>query len=108
MNLSKNTILSHKGTLGFWSTLFTYIKVNIVAGFLFLPMGFHDGGWLFSIIAIGIVAAINVYCNIAIAECTGPAQSYSLSKIGQRAMGRFGYYSTEFGLAISQVKNYLT
>jgi amino acid permease len=104
MNLSQQQYLAHKGTLSFSATLFTYIKVNVVAGFLFLPNGFNNGGYLFSILAIIILSSINAYCNIAVAACTDSAHSYSLSRIGLKALGKFGYYCTEFGIAISQVK----
>jgi solute carrier family 36 (proton-coupled amino acid transporter) len=92
-----------KGELGFWPTLFTFIKVNIVAGFLFLPAGFNNGGWLFSIIAIFCVSAIMIYCNIAISDCTDAAESFSFSRIGYKAAGKVGYYMVEIGIAISQI-----
>lgn len=102
-NLSKQQYLQHKGKLSFYASLFTYIKVNIVAGFLFLPNGFNNGGYLFSIISIILLSIINGYCNIAIANCTESANSYSLSRIGFKALGKFGYYCTEIGIAFSQV-----
>lgn len=92
-----------KGELGFWPTLFTFIKVNIVAGFLFLPAGFNNGGWLFSIIAIFVISAIMIYCNIAISDCTDAAESFSFSRIGYKAAGKVGYYMVEIGIAISQI-----
>jgi proton-coupled amino acid transporter len=95
--------LYNKGELGFWATLFTFIKVNIVAGFLFLPAGFELAGWLFSVVAIFIISGIMIYCNISISECTDAASTFSFSKIGYRAMGKFGYYIVEFGIAISQI-----
>ena len=88
----------------FTATLFVYIKVNIVAGFLFLPSGFMLGGWLFSTIAITLVAIIIAYCNITLASCTDEVKSYSFQKIGQKALGNFGKYLVEYGIAISQVK----
>jgi amino acid permease len=103
MNLSKYQYISHKGKIGFGATLFTYIKVNIVAGFLFMPCGFYNAGWLIGVCGIAFVCLLSVYCNIAIASCTEQAYTYSLSKIGMKAMGKCGYYVTEIGLAICQV-----
>jgi proton-coupled amino acid transporter len=102
-SLTRYEIASKKGELSFWATLFTFIKVNIVAGFLFLPSGFNNGGWLFSVIAIFIVSMITIYCNISISECTDKAKSFSFSRIGFKAAGNFGYYLVEFGIAISQI-----
>lgn len=103
MNLSKYQYINQKGELSFWSTLFTFIKVNIVAGFLFLPSGFNNGGWLFSVIALFFIASVTVYCNIAISECTEEAHTYSFSRIGLKAAGKCGFYIVEFGIAISQI-----
>ena len=101
--MSRYEYINQKGDVGFWPTLFTFIKVNIVTGFLFLPQGFERGGWLFSMIAIFVLCVLNIYCNICISECSDPANSYSLSKIGFKAMGKFGYYCVEFILAFAQV-----
>lgn len=103
MNLSRYQYLNQRGEIGFWSTLFTFIKVNIVSGFLFLPAGFKDGGWLFSICAIFFISSLTIYCNISISQCTDPANSYSLSRIGFKAAGKCGFYLTELGIAISQI-----
>jgi proton-coupled amino acid transporter len=101
--LSRKQYLNQKGELEFWPTLFTFIKVNIVAGFLFLPAGFKNGGWLFSIITIFSVSLLTIYCNICISDCTDAANTYSLSKIGKKAGGKVGYYFVEIGIAISQI-----
>lgn len=92
-----------EGTLGFLATLFIYIKVNIVAGFLFLPNGFYLGGWLFSVLAIVFVSIIVAYCNISLAECTEEVNSYSFSAIAFKSLGNFGKYLVDYGIAISQV-----
>lgn len=89
--------------LGFWESLFSFIKVNIVAGFLFLPKGFENGGWLFSCIAILAVSLIIIYCNISLADCTEEIESFKFHEIGEKALGKFGKYLVEFGIAISQV-----
>jgi proton-coupled amino acid transporter len=102
-NISKYQYLSQRGDLGFWPTLLTFIKVNLVTGFLFLPSGFKNGGWLFSCVAIFFITLFIIYCNISIAECTDPATSYSFSRIGYKAGGNFGYYCVECGIAISQI-----
>ena len=85
------------------ATLFVYIKVNVVAGFLFLPHGFLLGGWLFSILSMVGIAFVIAYCNIALAECTEAANTYSFTDIGYKALGKFGKYLVEYGIAISQV-----
>lgn len=103
MSMSRHEYQNQRGENGFWATLFTFIKVNLVAGFLFLPCGFKNGGYLFSIIAIFLVTAFCAYCNIALSECTDPASSYSFSKIGFKAGGKVGYYMVEIGIAISQI-----
>jgi amino acid permease len=101
--MSRYEYTNQKGDIGFWPTLFTFIKVNIVAGFIFLPNGFEKGGWLFSIIAIIVLCILNIYCNICISECSDPANTYSLSRIGYKAMGNVGYYTVEFILAFAQI-----
>ncbi len=101
--MSRYEYINQKGEIGFWPTLFTFIKVNVVAGFLFLPHGFERGGWLFSIIAIFVLCILNIYCNICVSECTDPANTYSLARIGYKAMGNFGYYLVEFILAFAQI-----
>ncbi len=108
-NVSKEKRISRthtkeEGSLSFLATLFIYIKVNIVAGFLFLPNGFYLGGWLFSVIAIIFVSVIVAYCNISLAECTEEVNSYSFSVIAYRSLGNFGKYLVDYGIAISQVR----
>lgn len=92
-----------EGKLSFSAALFTFIKVNMVSGFLFLPGGFKSGGWLFSLIAVFVISIIIMYTNISLSDCTEPAHSYSFSKIGNKAMGSFGKYLVEYLIAISQV-----
>ena len=89
--------------MGFFATLITFIKLNIVAGFLFLPAGFLNGGWLFSIIGLLVIMTLNVYTMISICECSDKINSYSLSKIGNASLGKFGYYLCEFAIAFIQV-----
>lgn len=89
--------------LSFWATLFTFIKLNIIAGFLFLPAGFKNGGWLFSIIGMLFIMFLNVYSMICICESSDKLSTYSLSKIGFKAMKKFGFYVCEFGIAFTQV-----
>ena len=101
-NFSEQQQERQKG-LGFWASLFTFIKVNVVAGFLFLPHGFLLGGWLFSVIAIILVSIIIIYCNISLSDCTEVAKTYSFATVGEKAMGKFGKYFVEYGIAISQV-----
>ena len=103
MSMSRYEYQNQKGELSFWATLFTFIKVNIVAGFLFLPCGYKNGGYLFSLIAIFFVTAFCAYCNIAISDCTDVASSYSFSRIGYKAAGKPGFYMVEIGIAISQI-----
>lgn len=103
MSMSRYEYQNQRGELSFWATLFTFIKVNIVAGFLFLPNGYKNGGYLFSLIAVFFVTVFCAYCNISISECTDAASSYSFSKIGYKAGGKLGYYMVEIGIAISQI-----
>ena len=103
MSLSNYEYQNQRGELSFWATLFTFIKVNIVAGFLFLPNGYKNGGWLFSVVAIFLITAFTAYCNISISECTEAAHTYSFAKIGHKAGGKIGYYVVEIGIAISQI-----
>jgi proton-coupled amino acid transporter len=83
--------------------LIIYIKVNVVAGFLFLPHGFYLGGWLFSVLSLILVALITGYCNIALASCADEVNSYSFTTIGTKAFGKCGRYIVDYGIAISQV-----
>lgn len=102
-NKSACTYFNQKGELGFWSTLFTYIKVNIVAGFLFLPSGYKLGGWLFSVLTVLLIGILTTYCSICLSSCTDVARSYSFSKIGEKALGKVGFYVVEIGIAVSQI-----
>jgi amino acid permease len=83
--------------------LFTFIKVNLITGFLFLPAGFKEGGWVFSIIDVVAVSIFIVYCNIALADCTEATNSYSFTTIGEKSFGKVGKYAVEYGIAISQI-----
>jgi hypothetical protein len=93
--------------MGFCATLFTFIKLNLVTGFLFLPAGFLNGGWFFSIIVLAIIMCLNAYTMIDVCECSEKVNSYSLSKIGYVSMGKCGYYFCEFSIAFVQVIIYL-
>lgn len=89
--------------LNFWATLFTFIKLNIVSGFLFLPAGFLNGGWVFSMVAMFFIMILNIYSMIAICESSEKVNTFSLSKIGLKAMKKFGFYVCEIGIAFTQV-----
>jgi amino acid permease len=92
--------------MGFCATLFTFIKLNLVTGFLFLPAGFLNGGWLFTIIVLAIIMCLNAYSMIDICECSEKFDTYSLSKIGYAALGKCGFYFCEFSIAFVQVNKY--
>jgi hypothetical protein len=87
----------------FWEALFTFIKVNIVSGFLFLPCGYKTGGWLFSIICTILVSIMISICNILLANCTDLTNSFSFSELGDIAIGSWGKHLIQFGVAISGV-----
>jgi len=44
-----------------------------------------------------------MFCNISIAKCTEKTNTYILSKIGKEALGSFGKYLVDYGIAISQI-----
>jgi amino acid permease len=82
----------------------TYIKVNLVAGFLFLPSGFRKGGWLASIFCVVGVSSLVCFCNISLAYCSDVINGFTLAKVGRKALGRPGKVIVETGIAIAQVK----
>lgn len=91
------------GTLTFGQALFMFIKVHLVSGFLFLPKGFLDGGWLFSLTSLVFVICLTMYCYMSISQCSDKLRTYSLAKIGYQAFGKCGKYSIEIIIAITQV-----
>jgi proton-coupled amino acid transporter len=80
-----------------------FIKVHLVSGFLFLPQGFYNGGWLFSFLSLFGVVLITMYCYLSISECSDKLRTYSLAKIGNRAFGKCGKYAIEIIIATTQV-----
>jgi hypothetical protein len=49
------------------------------------------------------IMILNVYTMISICECSEKINSYSISKIGNASLGKFGYYLCEFLIAFIQV-----
>jgi hypothetical protein len=47
----------------------TIIKSFIGSGVLFLPKAFANGGWLFSIVSMAIMAAITNLCILRLVQC---------------------------------------
>ena len=84
-----------------------FIKVHIVANFLFLPKGFQGGGWLFSLGSLFFIIFITIYCDISISQCSDKLRTYSLAKIGYYSLGKCGKYAVEIIVGITQVNLYL-
>jgi len=80
-----------------------FIKVHLVSGFLFLPKGFYGGGWLFSFGSLAVIILVTLYCDISISQCSDKLRTYSLAKIGYKALGKTGKYLVEIIIAITQV-----
>lgn len=80
-----------------------FVKVHLVASFLFLPRGFYNGGYVFSFIALSFVIVITMCCYFSVSEASDKFKTYSLSRIGKKAFGKCGKYMVEIIIAVTQV-----
>lgn len=91
-------------------TIFTILKSFIGSGVLFLPKGFQNGGMLFSIVVLFLVAILSTFCMLRLMACSAQLQrrgefsggvSYGL--VGEIAYGKIGRVAVNVSLVLSQL-----
>lgn len=80
---------------------FTLIKGFVGSGILFLPNGFSNAGWFFSIGALLLSMWMTLASILLLLKCSAVVQG-SFSDIGKQALGKWGKYSCDVTLALSQ------
>jgi proton-coupled amino acid transporter len=84
------------------ATFFVLLKGFIGTGILFLPKGFRNGGWAFSIGAILFSLVLSLACILMLIKTRSTVRGgASFSELGQKSMGKFGKIVVDICLAAS-------
>eukprot|EP00743_Colponemidia_sp_Colp-15_P005167 GILK01005561.1.p1 GENE.GILK01005561.1~~GILK01005561.1.p1 ORF type:complete len:468 (+),score=51.24 GILK01005561.1:59-1462(+) len=90
-----------KGTAGKWRTFLAIVKSFIGTGVLFLPKGFSNGGYIFSLIILLLVAYFSLICMLRLVKCR-EARGGTFGEIGEMACGPWARRAVNFSLVASQ------
>lgn len=91
------------GVNSWWKTYFFLVKGFLGSGMLTLPMGFCNGGALFSVACMAVVCAFSIMGMTTLLEVRNVSGG-SYSDIAGKAMGKFGRLAVDISLACCQVK----
>lgn len=89
--------------LGPVATFFTLIKGFVCTGILYLPKGFVNGGWGFSIFSLVFTACLSYYSSLLILEVRLKTKSKSYTECGEKVFGNKGRIIVNIPLAASQI-----
>lgn len=95
--------LKQEPSMSFTHGLIAYVKVNVVCGFLYLPMAYKNGGWLFSTVTMLTVAILTMYCNICVSNCSSEVKSYTFAGVTECIVGKRAAFLIDLIMAASQV-----
>lgn len=90
------------GVNSWWKTYFFLVKGFLGSGMLTLPMGFCNGGALFSIGCMAVVCAFSIMGMVALLEARNVSGG-GYSDIAEAALGKVGKLVVEISIACCQV-----
>jgi solute carrier family 36 (proton-coupled amino acid transporter) len=74
--------------MGCFSTFFAIIKAYTTLNVFFLPIGFKNGGWLFSAIVLIIACFFNLVCTIKLCQSANKIGIYDFPDLVEFALGK--------------------
>ena len=89
-------------TMGILGTIF---KIFIGSGVLFLPKAFSNGGWLFSVIAMLVMAIITNVTMMKLVACRAvmASKERTYGAMGYRVAGARGQLAVNVSVVLSQI-----
>jgi proton-coupled amino acid transporter len=78
------------------------LKCFVGTGILYLPKGFRNGGWLFSIIALLVSACLTMVSITKLLAVRSEIGGGSFTKLGKLSFGYGGKVVVDIVLAVSQ------
>jgi hypothetical protein len=90
------------GVNSWWKTYFFLVKGFLGSGMLTLPMGFCNGGAVFSIVCMAVVCGFSIMGMTTLLEVRNTCGG-SFSDIAGNALGKFGRLVVDISLACCQV-----
>lgn len=93
------------GQSGLAMTACAVVKSFVGTGLTFVPAAFMQGGWLFSFVALALVAAVNLICVRLLLDCREQTGLASFADVARSATGHLGCWLLEVSLVLSQFGN---
>ncbi len=90
------------GVNSWWKTYFFLVKGFLGSGMLTLPMGFCNGGALFSIVCMAVVCLFSILGMMTLLEVRN-IKGGSYSDVASQALGKWGRTMVDISLACCQV-----
>jgi proton-coupled amino acid transporter len=87
--LKRKLQIGHVKKLSDMATFFTLVKGFVSTGVLFLPNGFYNGGWLFSILCMIFSMLLTLVCLLMLIIANEKVGG-SYSDMGSKSLGVFG------------------
>ena len=95
------TTVADEGT-GAWGTILALVKANVGPGVLFLPAAFANGGLVFSIVGLLVVAALSTALALLLLRAREVSGGGSFPALAERAIGWRTRIAVEWSLVMSQ------
>ena len=87
---------------GAWGTILAIVKANVGPGVLFLPAAFANGGLVFSIVGLLVVAALSTALALLLLRAREVSGGGSFPALAERAIGWRTRIAVEWSLVMSQ------
>ncbi|PVU97577.1 hypothetical protein BB559_001959 [Furculomyces boomerangus] len=91
-----------EGTASSKKAFFLLIKAFVGTGVLFLPKSFYNGGLLFSIVLMAVMAYLALHCMLLLVECHSKFKM-SYGDIGYKLMGESARQVVLASIVLSQI-----
>lgn len=90
------------GHSGLGMTMLALVKSFVGPGLTFIPQAFMQGGWLFSPIALILVAILSLICIRLLLDCREQTGLTSFADVAREATGAWGCGLLQVALVLSQ------
>mmetsp|Transcript_99091 Transcript_99091/g.212282 ORF Transcript_99091/g.212282 Transcript_99091/m.212282 type:complete len:544 (+) Transcript_99091:180-1811(+) len=93
---------SEEGTAENMETAVAIFKSFIGSGITFMPWAFCQGGWLFSVIFLVVIGALNYYCIVLLLRTADRTGMSNFGDIAELVFGFKGKIAVQFSLVSAQ------
>lgn len=98
-----NRCHSRTGTASVFKTVLLLLKSYVGTGVLFLPKGFHNGGWLFSSLLIVVCGILSYFCFMLLIHTKIHAGVNGYGDLGRKLQGVMLQRTILVSIVLSQV-----